>query len=247
MIRALSRKFQSILCVLHKVLLLPLLGLSFFTLFWWIHAGELYMIKYSSFYWHCPSRVQVKLPSQHYLIDYAINESFFLFRTNWRIISKVLLGRRKFNLKKGILQTIQFIVSSPSLSCSFLQVLKISWYITAVNFVINVTICIEWLQLTRLIRLINLRQLKSQNVDLLGSSGEKTSQFPTDSDSFFLEPIGGSTPKFSMVTEAFVFTKPASEPLSLTCPAQGSPVPSYRFFWYKYIHSLTFLILLLNL
>ena len=44
-----------------------------------------------------------------------------------------------------------------------------------------------------------------------------------------LEPIGGSVPKFSMVTESFTLTKAAAHPFSLSCPAQGSPVPSYRF------------------
>ena len=42
------------------------------------------------------------------------------------------------------------------------------------------------------------------------------------------EPIGGSAPKFSMDSEGFIRTKPASQPFSLSCPAQGSPVPSYR-------------------
>ena len=44
----------------------------------------------------------------------------------------------------------------------------------------------------------------------------------------FLEPIGGSAPKFSSVAiEQILGT--GSEPISLTCPAQGSPSPAFRY------------------
>ena len=42
------------------------------------------------------------------------------------------------------------------------------------------------------------------------------------------EPVGGSLPKFSGEFDGFTMKKAATEPFSLSCPAQGSPVPSYR-------------------
>ncbi len=46
---------------------------------------------------------------------------------------------------------------------------------------------------------------------------------------FFLpEPIGGSKPKFSQESESLTFTKSSGGKLALLCPAQGSPIPSYR-------------------
>ena len=43
------------------------------------------------------------------------------------------------------------------------------------------------------------------------------------------EPIGGSAPKFSQLSESSKLTMPSVRPFSLSCPAQGSPVPSFRF------------------
>ena len=44
----------------------------------------------------------------------------------------------------------------------------------------------------------------------------------------FLEPIGGSIPKFSGITHLTGLLGKSSQPLTITCPAQGSPVPSFR-------------------
>ena len=48
-------------------------------------------------------------------------------------------------------------------------------------------------------------------------------------DSLLLEPIGGSAPKFSFETHTVtgMFRK-QSLSISLQCPAQGSPIPSFR-------------------
>ena len=40
--------------------------------------------------------------------------------------------------------------------------------------------------------------------------------------------MGGSSPKFSGESISSTIRKAASNPFSLSCPAQGSPVPSYR-------------------
>ena len=45
---------------------------------------------------------------------------------------------------------------------------------------------------------------------------------------FIPEPVGGSSPKFSLLSKSFELEMPYSHPFSLSCPAQGSPVPSYR-------------------
>ena len=45
----------------------------------------------------------------------------------------------------------------------------------------------------------------------------------------YLEPIGGSKPKFSQKSESLTFTEKAQQTLSLLCPAMGSPLPSFRF------------------
>ena len=42
------------------------------------------------------------------------------------------------------------------------------------------------------------------------------------------EPVGGSSPKFSGESISSTVRKAANNPFSLSCPAQGSPVPSYR-------------------
>ena len=44
----------------------------------------------------------------------------------------------------------------------------------------------------------------------------------------YLEPIGGAKPKFSLNTESLRFTREALSSVSLLCPAQGSPIPSFR-------------------
>ena len=45
---------------------------------------------------------------------------------------------------------------------------------------------------------------------------------------FLLEPVGGSAPKFSGELKGGTMEKASFQPTSLSCPAQGSPVPSYR-------------------
>ena len=42
------------------------------------------------------------------------------------------------------------------------------------------------------------------------------------------EPVGGSAPKFSALSKSSTLDMPQPLPFSLSCPAQGSPVPSYR-------------------
>ena len=42
------------------------------------------------------------------------------------------------------------------------------------------------------------------------------------------EPVGGSMPKFSSNLKTSGIELPSALPFSLSCPAQGSPVPSYR-------------------
>ena len=43
-----------------------------------------------------------------------------------------------------------------------------------------------------------------------------------------IEPIAGSAPKISVASKlSSLFTK-SSSPVSLSCPAQGSPRPSFR-------------------
>ena len=43
-----------------------------------------------------------------------------------------------------------------------------------------------------------------------------------------LEPIGGSAPIFSLGLKSSTVEKPSAIPFSLTCPAQGFPVPAFR-------------------
>ena len=43
-----------------------------------------------------------------------------------------------------------------------------------------------------------------------------------------LEPVGGSPPKFTLETKTLTMERVSEDPLSLSCPAQGSPVPAYR-------------------
>ncbi|XP_023322374.1 Down syndrome cell adhesion molecule-like protein Dscam2 [Eurytemora carolleeae] len=46
------------------------------------------------------------------------------------------------------------------------------------------------------------------------------------------EPVGGSAPKFPSETDLSRLTHKEGNPLRLTCPAQASPLPSFR--WYKF-------------
>ena len=41
------------------------------------------------------------------------------------------------------------------------------------------------------------------------------------------EPVGGSTPKFSGKLKSSTVEESFAQPFSLSCPAQGSPVPSF--------------------
>ena len=50
-----------------------------------------------------------------------------------------------------------------------------------------------------------------------------------------LEPIGGSTPKFSGTAVLNLIRSEQNEIVSLLCPAQGSPVPAFRFDTYYII------------
>ena len=42
------------------------------------------------------------------------------------------------------------------------------------------------------------------------------------------EPIGGSSPKISVVAKVLGLDVESSRSISLSCPAQGFPVPSFR-------------------
>ena len=44
----------------------------------------------------------------------------------------------------------------------------------------------------------------------------------------FSEPISGSAPKFTIDSKLSLVERKLAEPLTLVCPAQGSPVPGYR-------------------
>ena len=45
---------------------------------------------------------------------------------------------------------------------------------------------------------------------------------------FFIEPIGGAAPKFSSDAKLSLFVRRENDIVSLLCPAQGAPVPSFR-------------------
>lgn len=45
----------------------------------------------------------------------------------------------------------------------------------------------------------------------------------------FLEPIGGSVPKFSGEIDGSKIVRDHKSSIALTCSAQGFPVPSFRF------------------
>ncbi len=45
---------------------------------------------------------------------------------------------------------------------------------------------------------------------------------------FSAEPIGGAKPKFSQDSKSNTFVRESGSMLSLMCPAQGSPIPSFR-------------------
>jgi hypothetical protein len=44
----------------------------------------------------------------------------------------------------------------------------------------------------------------------------------------FLEPIGSAAPKFASKINSLSFEEVATASLALICPAQGSPIPSFR-------------------
>ena len=50
------------------------------------------------------------------------------------------------------------------------------------------------------------------------------------SSSSLAEPVGGSAPKFSTDLTTSGVKRPSNSPFSLSCPAQGSPVPAYRLY-----------------
>ncbi len=45
----------------------------------------------------------------------------------------------------------------------------------------------------------------------------------------YLEPIGGAKPKFSVDTNGLIVVREANSVIGITCPAQGYPLPSFRF------------------
>ena len=49
------------------------------------------------------------------------------------------------------------------------------------------------------------------------------------SEIYFVEPIGGSAPKFAHESKGSILLKNNEEVISLSCPAQGFPVPAFRF------------------
>ena len=52
----------------------------------------------------------------------------------------------------------------------------------------------------------------------------------------FIEPIGGSKPKFSTDSGSSSYLRGTEESLSLSCPAQGSPVPVFRLVKYAFFY-----------
>ena len=51
----------------------------------------------------------------------------------------------------------------------------------------------------------------------------------TLSFSLHQEPIGSTKPKFASKLDLQAFKEVAGSPMALTCPAQGSPVPAFRY------------------
>ena len=50
-----------------------------------------------------------------------------------------------------------------------------------------------------------------------------------------IEPIGSAKPKFSSILKSSSIEMTAESPLALTCPAQGSPLPAFRYFNYNLV------------
>ena len=50
----------------------------------------------------------------------------------------------------------------------------------------------------------------------------------------FLEPIGGAGPKFAHESKGSILVKELSQAISLSCPAQGFPVPAFRLDFAKF-------------
>ena len=44
----------------------------------------------------------------------------------------------------------------------------------------------------------------------------------------FLEPIGGASPKFAHKSKGSILFQELDQSMSLSCPAQGFPVPAFR-------------------
>ena len=64
---------------------------------------------------------------------------------------------------------------------------------------------------------------------LLPSPGCPRPRLQASPKNLSLEPVGGSAPKFSALASSSTVAMPSKLPFSLSCPAQGSPVPAYRF------------------
>ena len=45
----------------------------------------------------------------------------------------------------------------------------------------------------------------------------------------FTEPVGGSSPKFTLKSTVSALEALSGNPFELSCPAQGAPIPSFRF------------------
>ena len=50
----------------------------------------------------------------------------------------------------------------------------------------------------------------------------------------YSEPIGGAKPKFAQRTDGLKLVQNSNEAISLSCPAQGSPLPSFRQIFLHY-------------
>ena len=94
------------------------------------------------------------------------------------------------------------------------------------NWRINTKVCSHnW---DPLIFIFTIRELQPN----MSSSGIAHSIISVSEDNVlhlsFVEPIGGSKPKFSLKTDIMGYSHSQSESFSLTCPAQGSPIPTFR-------------------
>jgi hypothetical protein len=66
------------------------------------------------------------------------------------------------------------------------------------------------------------------------STGITNSKFQVRADYFTItlfllsEPIGSTKPKFASSMESMTIKRTLSSRIALTCPAQGTPIPSFR-------------------